>query len=831
VNSAGPNIYLEAWLLPLLSFVFLVLGGKRWGKTGAYVATGAIVCSFLLSCWGLFTYTQEFSPDFFQERHGEETPRPLKPEDIVLPPGLAATSVGGAVQNTGPEIQYRPGDNRPNAQSPTVQIGEHGRWSQSFKWIGIGAESIRMGLYVDSLTVIMFFMITLIASLIHIFSIGYMHEELHDPVHDPLAVPAGQPPLHRKGRFPRFFTYLSLFCFSMLGLVLADNLFLVFMFWELVGLCSYLLIGFYYERQSASNAANKAFITNRVGDAGFIVGLMIVWTSLGSFNIQDLIHTVRDFSGHMVRKDTNSDKLLEWNQHKSAWLPADDSHESSAEAHYAPGDVQLFDIKTGQPHTSTTITYLLLTVAGIGVFIGCVGKSAQFPLHVWLPDAMEGPTPVSALIHAATMVAAGVYLVGRFYAFFTPDALLVIAYTGGITLFIAGTIAVVMTDIKKVLAYSTVSQLGYMMLGLGVGGWAAGLFHLLTHAFFKALLFLGSGSVIHGTGTQEMPQMGGLWRLNKMPITAVTMLIGVLAICGIPLFSGYYSKDAIVADALYFWHGDGSAGSGHPQHILLFLLPTAGAAITAFYMFRLFFLTFAGEPRDHHVDEHAHESTAVMWVPLAVLAVFSVIVGYEYSQESHTPLLTRMLLFSKPHTILPHPPDAIHHQAGYYALAAVLSGIGMSVLFYGAPVFWIWFLKYFRVLNPGEVARQFPRLHDFLLHKWYFDELYERILIRPTLAIAQFCRSFDWNVLDAFIDGTARVTLWWSRLDGWFDFRVIDGLVNLTSDWVYATGDWLRRFQTGQIRQYVMFLAVGAIGLFAVISFLGADVLRNLLVK
>ena len=264
--------------------------------------------------------------------------------------------------------------------------------------------------------------------------------------------------------------------------------------------------------------------------------------------------------------------------------------------------------------------YWLLVVAGLGIFLGCVGKSAQFPLHVWLPDAMEGPTPVSALIHAATMVAAGVYLVGRCYPLFTPEARLVIAYTGGITLFVAATIAIVMTDIKKVLAYSTVSQLGYMMLALGVGGWAAGLFHLLTHAFFKALLFLGSGSVIYGCHhEQEMTKMGGL--CPKMPITALTMLIGVLAIAGTPLFSGWYSKDAILANAFGFIRV-------HPEHLLLFLLPLVTAGITTFYMFRMWFMTFTGEPRDHHVHEHAHESPWLMTVPLVLLAVCSMCVAW-----------------------------------------------------------------------------------------------------------------------------------------------------------------------------------------------------------
>ncbi len=797
-------LYVAAWLLPFASFTVLVLGGKRWGKVGAAVACAAIIGSFLLSLAGLFIYVGEFTPEFFPETgdahgggHEAHYFAPRQDPGHAAPAGHEATSHASAGQ---------PGHSAEHGAGPATHgAGGHagrGEWKWDFSWIRIGNRQIRLGFYVDSLTVIMFFMITLIASAIHIFSSGYMHDELHDPVHDPLAVPPGDPPLHRQGRFPRFFTYLSLFCFSMLGLVLADNVFMVFMFWELVGLCSYLLIGFYYERKSASTAANKAFITNRVGDAGFIVGLMIIWTSVGTFNIQDAVRTVRDPAGQMVRVGATTGQRISWDAETGEWL-ANVGESGKAAVADAPGPVQLFSPQTGLP--GGTMGYVLLTVAGIGVFIGCVGKSAQFPLHVWLPDAMEGPTPVSALIHAATMVAAGVYLVGRFYAFFTPEALLVIAYTGGITLFLAGTIALVMTDIKRVLAYSTVSQLGYMMLGLGVGGWSAGLFHLLTHAFFKALLFLGSGSVIHGTGTQEMPQMGGLWK--KMPITMVTMLVGVLAICGIPLFSGYYSKDAIVAQALYFG-GPLDWGGQHQQHMLLFLLPTVGAGITAFYMFRLFFMTFTGETRDHHVAEHAHESTAVMWAPLAVLAVFSVIVGYGFNGK--TPLIERVLTFSSPHAVLAHAPHEVHAKAGMIALAVVLAGIGLSTLFY-----------FFRVLDPAELVRYFPRLHDFLLHKWYFDELYDAVLVRPVLAAARFCRGFDWNVLDRFIDGTASCTVQVSRADGWFDNRIIDGAVNFVADWVYATGVWLRRLQTGQLRQYIVFLAVAVVGLFTLISYIG----------
>ena len=480
----------------------------------------------------------------------------------------------------------------------------------------------------------MFCMVTLIASCIHVYSLGYMHEELHE-VTDPLARLENGEPLRRRGRFYRFFQYLSLFCFSMLGLVIAGNLAMVFAFWELVGICSYLLIGFYIERKSASNAANKAFIVNRVGDFGMIIGLMAIFAGMEHVFLRRLhkmtaVTICPASSARSARQPTITSRTSptawsssppgrkwprSWRKAATRW-PADKAARASIETWRGQG-----------------YGYWLLVVAGLGIFCGCVGKSAQFPLHVWLPDAMEGPTPVSALIHAATMVAAGVYLVGRCYPIFTPEVLLVIAIVGTITLFIAATIAITATDIKRVLAYSTVSQLGYMMLALGLGGWLAGMFHLFTHAFFKALLFLCSGSVIHATGTNEMPAMGGLRK--KMPWTAGTMLVGCLAIAGagIPLvvgLSGYYSKDGILAQALSF-------RQANPLYGYFFWIATAGAAITAFYMFRLWYMTFAGKPRDEHVYHHAHESPWVMVGPLVILAFFAVVAGWGTSPGLRLP--------------------------------------------------------------------------------------------------------------------------------------------------------------------------------------------------
>jgi NADH-quinone oxidoreductase subunit L len=422
------------------------------------------------------------------------------------------------------------------------------------------------------------------------------------------------------------------------------------------------------------------------------------------------------------------------------------------------------------------------------------------------------------------MVAAGVYLVGRCYPLFTPEALLVIAYTGGITLFVAATVAVVMTDIKKVLAYSTVSQLGYMMLALGVGGWTAGEFHLLTHAFFKALLFLGSGSVIYGCHhQQDMLKMGGLF--PKMKITALTMLIGVLAIAGIPLFSGWYSKDSILAQAIGF-------SMVHPQHLLLFVLPLVTAGLTTFYMFRMWYLTFAGTPRDHHVYEHAGESPWTMTTPLVVLAVCAIAVAWGWPlYDAKASWLEHQLHHAQPRSVMAdfghvleegetfpvakdfelnerHKAFEYHEVAGGLALVAVALGIVFASLLY-----------LYRVLDPGEALQQAPGLHTFLSHKWYFDELYSVAVVRPALAVAHGFKWFDLTVIDGFIHFLAWFIVLVSRWDGIFDNRVVDGLVNLVGNVTYRVGSSLRNVQTGALRSYVLFLALAAVCLFVVLSY------------
>jgi len=434
---------------------------------------------------------------------------------------------------------------------------------------------------------------------------------------------------------------------------------------------------------------------------------------------------------------------------------------------------------------------------------------------------MEGPTPVSALIHAATMVAAGVYLVGRFYPVFTPEVLLVIACVGCITLFLAATIALTATDIKRVLAFSTVSQLGFMMMALGLGGWLAGMFHLFTHAFFKSLLFLCSGSVIHACGTNEMPQMGGLRR--KMPYTALTMLIGCLAIAGagIPTvigLSGFKSKDYIMAQALNFWNNNPGFGG------LFFFAALVGAGMTAFYMFRLWYMTFAGNPRDGYVYHHAHESPGVMTVPLVILAFFAITVAWTipWPHIGLDPLLRQSqplgtaegtspgLLWpgvTMPAEHVAHEDEAISAKAEWAAFAVALTGFLLATMFYGL-----------HKLDPKDASRTFPRVYRLLIHKWWFDELYAVLFVRPVLRVSGWVATLDKKGIDWLADGAAQSVEIISRIDDWIDRVFIDSPVNLIARWTYALGLRLRTLQTGSIRQYVMWIAVGAVGLFVLMS-------------
>ncbi len=801
-----------AWLLPLLGFAIEVFGGywqkSRHSKAAAGLAVACIGIGFVFSAGALAI-------------------------------GIDWSSLGDVVE-VGPAEGPVPAElAHDEHEEPAVTLPIAG----TFYLLGkFGSLELALDYYIDSLTLVMFSMVTLVATCIHVFALGYMSDELTDDHVDHQVHTAGGGHFHRPGRFYRFFSFMSLFCFSMLGLVLAGNVFMVFIFWELVGICSYLLIGFYIERKSATNAANKAFIVNRVGDFGFIIGLMIIFTYFGTFRFFNHEIDGRDVPGLFTMISRVDAEASGGHQPTGA-----DNSQHDADAHHGPQRLDVDDArsvvflhdrdgsrKLDDAGNEMSIPYWLLVAAGLGIFAGCIGKSAQFPLQTWLPDAMEGPTPVSALVHSATMVAAGVYLAGRFYPMFTPEVLLVIAYVGCITLFLAATIAMVATDIKRVLAYSTISQLGYMMLGIGLGGWAAGLFHLITHAFFKSLMFLCSGSVIIGCHhEQEMPRMGGLRK--KMPITAYTMLVGVIAICGLAIpgtaiaFSGYHSKDAIIATSLAYM-------DANSVHFLLFLVPLVTAGMTAFYMFRLWFYTFAGEPRDQELYDHVHESPWVMTAPLVVLAVFAA--GCAFGGEDGK--LYRLISGSEP----PHVAGGTvsvaaagaeqirmpsrhhihgevtaegipivdssdlspHDKAGMYALIAAVTGTLVAYIFYGA-----------RVLNPDDFRRQFAGVYTFLVEKWRFDELYDAIFVRPVHVVAAWCTTIDRCCIDGLLHWMTRFTVDVSRWDRKFDEGVIDGLVDQIGNVTFSAGRWLRHVQTGKLRQYVMFLALGLLALFALL--------------
>lgn len=576
-----------------------------------------------------------------------------------------------------------------------LKIAKGDTISLSIGWINIGHNIIKFGFYVDALTSVMLLVVTVIGSLILIYSVGYMQKD---------------------ARFSRFFSYISLFCASMLGLVLSDNLALVYIFWELVGLCSYLLISFWFERPSAAMAGKKAFITTRIGDTGLLIGIFLLFHTTGSFSFS--------------------------------------------------------------PQASSPSSQHLFTLAGILIFCGAVGKSAQFPLHIWLPDAMEGPTPVSALIHAATMVAAGVYLVARSFPIFSMShqALCVVAYTGTITAFFAATIAAVATDIKKVLAYSTISQLGFMMLALGVGGYTAGMFHLTTHAAFKALLFLGAGSVIHSTHIQDITKMGGL--LSKMKLTAITFIIAGFAISGIPPFSGFFSKDEILINV---W------GSGYRG---IFLISLLTSALTAFYIARLIFLTFFGKERS---NIHAHESPPVMTIPLIILALFSAGLGF-LSKQFEGFLHYEGL----------HDSHHAHTEGSIIMLVSVFAALTAILLA------WLKYIRNYKIL-PEMASLRLKPLYTLVCNKYYIDELYNAIIIRPFMAASSKAAGFDNRVIDGAVNRTAYLTKRLSDLKNLFDQYVIDGLVNGVAGIVQISSGALRRLQNGLVQNYILIFVSSAV--------------------
>jgi NADH-quinone oxidoreductase subunit L len=574
----------------------------------------------------------------------------------------------------------------------TLAVIKFGGWEArelSVNWLAIGNLNVDFGLKLDALSLMMLLIVTGVGGVIHIYSLGYMRD---DP------------------GFSRFFACMSLFTFSMLGIVLANNFLQLFIFWELVGVSSYLLIGFWFEKPSAADAAKKAFITNRLGDFGFILGILMLWVTYSSLQFDAFKLSV------------------------------------SVGSNFSEGRTAAV-LVNGWP---------VATLAGLLIFCGAVGKSAQFPLHVWLPDAMEGPTPVSALIHAATMVAAGVYMLCRVFFIFTPDALTVIAWIGGFTALLAALIAIQQNDIKRILAYSTLSQLGYMVMAVGLTAPEAGMFHLTTHAFFKALLFLGAGSVIIALHhEQDIWKMGGLRK--KMPVTFWTFMVGTLALAGVWPLSGFFSKDAILAAALH---------SGRP----LFILGVAVAALTTFYMFRLVFVAFLGSERTPEAG-HAHESPGVVIWPLRILAVASVIGG----------LIGIEALFGgmfKPDAEHPHGLLAQLVYPFQHAPVAAFSGLAA----FAVGLFAAW--KLYAKAKSDPLPEKLGALSRAMQNRFYFDELYEVTVIRIHDAIAAIS---DW-------------------IDRWIVEGFCIGLVRGGTD---LTGRALRLVQTGNLQTYAFLFVLG----------------------
>src|SRR2546421_7276846 len=553
-----------------------------------------------------------------------------------------------------------------------------------FPWIVAGDFETSVVALVDPLTAVMLLVVTGVGTLIHVYSSGYMHD---DP------------------GYARYFAYLNLFVFSMTMLVLAGNFLLLYVFWEAVGLCSYLLIGFWYTRPAAAQAGKKAFIVNRVGDFGFGLGVMWLWTALGTLDY------VAVFRG----------------------------------------------VETLSPATATGVALLL--------FMGACGKSAQLPLHTWLPDAMEGPTPVSALIHAATMVTAGVYMVARSHALFERSgvALEVVAWIGGLTAIFAATTAVIQTDIKRVLAYSTVSQLGYMFAAVGVGAYAAAVFHLVTHAFFKSLLFLGAGSVIHGLGgEQDLRKMGGL--SSRMVATTITTTIGGLGLAGMPGLAGFFSKDEILSAAF------------HGGHLAIWGLLLLGAFLTAFYTSRLLFLAFYSDPRmSREAAHHVHESPSVMTLPLWGLAILTATAGLLVGIPSERG--TRFARFLAP--VFP-----LHGEPSDGSVAYTL--LILSVIVVAAGIAVAWFVYLSSPLRAETIGQPRTPLHALLLNAYYVDRLYDAIIVRPLFGLATFlARGFDLGVIDRAVNGLGAAVIGWAAA--------------------------MRRLQTGYVMNYALTMLAGAV--------------------
>jgi NADH-quinone oxidoreductase subunit L len=579
-----------------------------------------------------------------------------------------------------------------------VRDSGHAISQRLFTWIPAGDFNVTVSLYADQLTAIMLLVVTTVGFLVHVYSVGYMHGD---------------------DGFYRFFAYLPLFVFSMLMLVLADNLLVLFVFWEAVGLCSYLLIGYYFRRRSANNAARKAFIVNRIGDLGFGLGVMFTFWTFGTIDFY--------------------------------------------------GEHGIFEQAVN--HEALGIAGGTMTAIGILLFIGACGKSAQFPLHVWLPDAMEGPTPVSALIHAATMVTAGIYMVARNYTLFmsSETAMLVVAVVGAFTAVMAATIALTQNDIKRVVAYSTVSQLGYMAFALGTGAWVAAIFHLMTHAFFKGLLFLGCGSVIHGMHEeQDIQNMGGLRKY--MPVTFWTFLVGSLANAGVIPLACFWSKDEIIVGA---WISDSSFGK------VAAIMGLAAAFLTALYMFRLVFLVFFGRERFDTAHVHPHESGPWMLAPLVLLAIPSVLIGFVGFPPEDGPF-HRFLHHAFEHVEEHHVSMTMTVTFGVISTVVALGGIFVAYLTYVTGA-----------ISARDIGARFAGVYRFLLNKWYFDEVYDFLFVRPLRAFSVFL----WKVVD---------------------IGVIDAAVNGVALGIGAIAQRLRHVQTGLVANYALGIALGMVVLLGV---------------
>jgi NADH-quinone oxidoreductase subunit L len=775
------TLLLIAALLPLISAVIIIFFGKKklpGNKTGIFT-TGMLAAAFVCSVvsWLTWTGASEDGPVVWNVKW---LPVQSMDRTKISSSKLVGDKIEGQVyidyNENGKKDKTEPwaggrtvyldngsydavmaGDTETNHAAET---DADGKFSLSFTGVqsagsvNAGRAQVKkeawlyLGIMADGLTLAMMVMVTFISTLVHIYSIGYMKGDK---------------------RFERFFAYLSLFTFSMLGIVLANSIMQLFVFWELVGLTSYLLIGFWFEKRGPQLACKKAFVMNRIGDAGFLVGFGILFYKLGA----------------------------------NVLLPGS---EAGTGVTGMFGAIQT--VIAAEGYSITENPPMWLTIAGIGLFFGAIGKSAQFPLHTWLPDAMEGPTPVSSIVHSATMVAAGVYLTARLYPILTPGAHLFIATIGLITLVMAALMAMVMTDIKRVLAYSTLSQLGYMILGLGTGAWFFAVFHLITHAFFKCCLFQCSGSVINSMHhEQEMTKYGGL--MKKMPKTALaygicTLTISGLGIGSLSLFSGFYSKDGIIA-------GAGNYGTEMIESLgvwanLFWLGPVAVAYITPFYMARSFFLTFCGKPRDQHAYDHAEEAPATMWGPQLVLAAMAILACPWILFFDDLIMQTDAGMKTLGGGEAVHAQSADMHELGHgmhmahnyllYGLAGLLP-IALAFFIYG------------KGLAKGEKLASLPvlkQLHILFRNKFYFDALYDNFVVNLSKIVASVLSLFDKYIVDGIVNLVGVIAKLVSNITGKVDKEIVDGTVDGAASFAWSLGGIMRTSHAGKIRTYVMVL-------------------------